>query len=309
MRVPATRFRFATRCVAALLLEQSRRSLLFGRLTKARPLFPIQTLFAPLPSHGAAGVAWVRARPEHEPRHQRRPGGWRRLAKPAPGAGPRHPTDRFSRCHGVSSQTVFLDIALVRRYPKRRIPRSNSVSGGRNESLCAIAPNAVFLAVATTRHRALSSPDAAPIYLTEQTRERLPSRHHAGPSQAASPSTWPLPGIDHLLPSFPPASCVLGPAAESQRPACVTTTVLSRTLMVPARAVAPSLGATLNDTGLSPDLGMPVVIVIQGTSDCAVQTQRSWVAPPQVIGSLCWSTSKVPEAALAVKLNAVRLTP
>jgi hypothetical protein len=61
---------------------------------------------------------------------------------------------------------------------------------------------------------------------------------------------------------------------------------LSRTLIVPTRAVTASLAATVNDTGLSPARGIPVAIVIQGTSDTAVQMQRSCVAPPQTIGSL-----------------------
>jgi hypothetical protein len=63
-------------------------------------------------------------------------------------------------------------------------------------------------------------------------------------------------------------------------------TALSRTVMVPTRAAAASFAATVNATGLSPALGMLLVIVIQGTSARAVQTQRSCVAPPHVVGSL-----------------------
>ena len=51
------------------------------------------------------------------------------------------------------------------------------------------------------------------------------------------------------------------------RPACVIMTTLSRTVILPTRDVAPSFVATVKATGLSPDRGMLLVMVIQGTSD------------------------------------------
>ena len=55
----------------------------------------------------------------------------------------------------AKTRSTMINIALVSRYPKRRIPRSNSVSGGRSVSRCAMAPNSVAGPVATTRHRAM----------------------------------------------------------------------------------------------------------------------------------------------------------
>jgi len=74
---------------------------------------------------------------------------------------------------------------------------------------------------------------------------------------------------------------------RDHRPACVITTTWSRTVILPTRDAVLSLAATANGTGLSPLRGMPLVIVIHGTSDTAVQIQRSCVAPPQVFGTLC----------------------
>jgi hypothetical protein len=73
-------------------------------------------------------------------------------------------------------------------------------------------------------------------------------------------------------------------------PLCVICTILSRTVILPVRAEATALGAMVKETGLSPACGIDVVIVIQGTSACAVHLQRSCVALPQVIGSLVWMT-------------------
>ena len=41
---------------------------------------------------------------------------------------------------------------------------------------------------------------------------------------------------------------------------------------------------------------MRLVMVIHGTFDTADHSQRSCVAPPHSVGSLCWMTSKVPES-------------
>jgi hypothetical protein len=76
-------------------------------------------------------------------------------------------------------------------------------------------------------------------------------------------------------------------ADETHLPACVMTTTLSRTAILPARGVGVSFAATVNVTGLSPDRGMLPVTVIQGTSDTADHTHRSCVAPPHVLGWLC----------------------
>ena len=77
------------------------------------------------------------------------------------------------------------------------------------------------------------------------------------------------------------------PACRPAVPVCVTTTTLSRTVIRPERAAVLALAETVNVTGLSPLRGMPPAIVIHGTSDVALHTQRSCVALPHVIGSLC----------------------
>ncbi len=67
-------------------------------------------------------------------------------------------------------------------------------------------------------------------------------------------------------------------------PACVICTTLSRTVIRPVRAVVVAFAATMNDTGLSPRCGVDVVIVIHGTSDCAVHRHAFCVGPPHVFG-------------------------
>ena len=49
-------------------------------------------------------------------------------------------------------------------------------------------------------------------------------------------------------------------------------------------------GATVNDTGSSPNCGIDVVTVIQGTSDTAIHMHASCVGPPHVYGSDCCTT-------------------
>ena len=78
---------------------------------------------------------------------------------------------------------------------------------------------------------------------------------------------------------------------------------------MPTRAAVPSLAATVNETGLSPACGIEVVTVIHATSDSAVHRHAFCVAPPQVKGSLCWSTSNRPVPPTAPKLRLVALTP
>ena len=91
-------------------------------------------------------------------------------------------------------------------------------------------------------------------------------------------------------------------------PLCVICTILSRTVILPVRAVAPVFAATVKETRLSPACGIDVVTVIQDTVDCAVHLQRSWVAPPQVLGSLVCSTSNCPVPPAAAMLIADALT-
>ncbi len=55
----------------------------------------------------------------------------------------------------TKTRSTMISMALVNRYPKRRMPRSNSVSGGRSVSRCAMAPNSVDEPVLTTRQRAV----------------------------------------------------------------------------------------------------------------------------------------------------------
>jgi hypothetical protein len=86
------------------------------------------------------------------------------------------------------------------------------------------------------------------------------------------------------------------------------TTTLSRTVIRPVRGADPVLGATVNATGLSPARGMLLVTVIHGTSETAVQMQRSCVAPPQTMGSLCCTTSNELAPPAGVKVNALWLT-
>ena len=70
-----------------------------------------------------------------------------------------------------------------------------------------------------------------------------------------------------------------------QRPLWVTRTTLSRTVIVPCRADVLSFAATVNETGLSPACGMVVVMVIHGTSDCALHDRRSAVDRRRYSGS------------------------
>ena len=77
---------------------------------------------------------------------------------------------------------------------------------------------------------------------------------------------------------------------------------------LPVRGDAPGFGATLKATGLSPALGIVPDTVIHGMLDTALQRQRSWVAPPQVVGSLCWMTSNDPGPPSAANVTSVRLT-
>ena len=72
--------------------------------------------------------------------------------------------------------------------------------------------------------------------------------------------------------------------SDSHCPACVISTTLSRTVIRPVRAVVVAFAATVNDTGLSPACGIDVVIVIHGTSDCAVHRHAFCVGPPHVFG-------------------------
>ena len=97
-------------------------------------------------------------------------------------------------------------------------------------------------------------------------------------------------------------------AVSTHFPAWVISTTLSRTVIVPTRASVPAFDDTTNDTGLSPDRGMLLVIVIHGTSATADHTHRSCVAPPHSVGSLCWMTSNVPDPPAATKAIALLLT-
>src|SRR5512141_1952828 len=97
-------------------------------------------------------------------------------------------------------------------------------------------------------------------------------------------------GGHHILdPHSPSRYCqrFVSPLDCVYRPAWVITTTLSRTVIRPSRDAVLSLFATVNETGLSPDLGMLLVMVIQETCDCADHTHRSCVAPPHTMGSLC----------------------
>ena len=85
-------------------------------------------------------------------------------------------------------------------------------------------------------------------------------------------------------------------------------TVLSRTVILPTRGTELSFAATVKLTGLSPARGMALVTVIHDASETALQIHRSCVAPPHVLGWLCWMTSKVPDVAAAVTLKELRLT-
>ena len=69
---------------------------------------------------------------------------------------------------------------------------------------------------------------------------------------------------------------------RSQRPDCVITTALSLTVIVPTRVADPSFAATTKATGLSPARGMLLVMVIQGTFDCAVQIQVQPGGPKRI---------------------------
>lgn len=91
-------------------------------------------------------------------------------------------------------------------------------------------------------------------------------------------------------------------------PAWVITTTLSRTMIRPMRGAEPELASTVNATGLSPARGMLLVTVIHGTSETAVHMQRSCVAPPHVMGSLCWKTLNDPGPPSAATLNEFGLT-
>ena len=67
-----------------------------------------------------------------------------------------------------------------------------------------------------------------------------------------------------------------------------------RTVIRPMRGDVPGFAATVKATGLSPERGMLLVIVIHGTSDRAVHTHRSCKGPPHVFGSLNWMTLNTP---------------
>ena len=69
----------------------------------------------------------------------------------------------------------------------------------------------------------------------------------------------------------------------------------------PDSSVGAGIRDTTNETGLSTDRGMLLVIVIHGTSAVADHTHRSCVAPPHSVGSLCWMTSNVPDPPAATK--------
>src|SRR4029453_14999818 len=97
-------------------------------------------------------------------------------------------------------------------------------------------------------------------------------------------------------------------ATPGQGAACVIVTTLSFIVMLPVREVVPVFADTLNETGSSPCRGMLLVTAIQDTFARAVQTHRSCSAPPQLFGTLCWNTVKLPVAAADVKLNADSLT-
>ena len=96
-----------------------------------------------------------------------------------------------------------------------------------------------------------------------------------------------------------------GPALvlRGHRGAAVTTTPSSAALH--SLGATTTLVATVKDAGLSPVCGMLVVTVIHATSDRAVHRHRSCVAPPQVFGSLCWSTSNRPVPPAAENPNVV----
>jgi hypothetical protein len=64
---------------------------------------------------------------------------------------------------------------------------------------------------------------------------------------------------------------VVGETVKAQPPGCVTVTVCPAIVMVPVRGVAVGLAAAVNATVPFPDPLAPLVIVIHGTPDVAVQ--------------------------------------
>ncbi len=61
---------------------------------------------------------------------------------------------RPSSVFTANTRITITSMAIVRRWPKRRTPRSNEVSGGRSERLWAMSPKRVERPVATTTPRA-----------------------------------------------------------------------------------------------------------------------------------------------------------